>query len=231
MAKRASKLPHLLLYKQGASPPSNAVIMLGEIIRLKFDYKEPALLKLEHKSPEFKKINPMGTIPVLQDGDFIVSESHAIMKYLLGKYGSDKQESLYPSDVHKRAIVDQCLFYDAGVYFNNLKVVAMPTLLYGLDKPSQAQLDDIDESYSVLEAYLQNNKYIASDHLTIADLSLGSTTTAMQAIRKIDENRFPRCVEWLTLLNTEEFFQNINNPGAALFAKLLHTFWEKNKKK
>lgn len=54
---KALKLPRLLLYKQTASPPSNAVIMLGELIGLKFDYKEPALLKLEHKSPEFKKVN------------------------------------------------------------------------------------------------------------------------------------------------------------------------------
>lgn len=230
MAKEALKLPRLLLYKQTASPPSNAVIMLGELIGLKFDYKEPALLKLEHKSPEFKKINPMGTIPVLQDGDFIVSESHAIMKYLLGKYGDESHERLYPRDVRQRAIVDQCLFYDAGVYFNRLRYVSFPTLMAGFGKPTQAQLDDIDESYWVLEAYLQNNKYIATNHLTIADLSLGTTTTAMQVIHKMDENRYPRCAEWLALLKSEEFFEKINTPGVAKFTKLLQMFWEKNKK-
>lgn len=39
------------------------------------------------------------------------------MKYLLSKYGGDKRELLYPSDVRTRAVVDQCMFFNAGVFF------------------------------------------------------------------------------------------------------------------
>ncbi|XP_050345467.1 glutathione S-transferase 1-like [Nymphalis io] len=230
MAKEGN-VPRLVLYMHDASPPSSAVIMLGDILGLQFDYKKPNLLNLEHKSPEFKKINPMGTIPVLEDGDFIVSESHAIMKYLIAKYGGDYQEKLYPSDVKTRALIDQSLFFDTGVLFIRLKVFALPTLLHGLDGPSPAHRADIDEAFSVVEAYLQKNKYIAADHLTIADLSLGSTVTAIHGVHKVDEKRFPRCTEWLALLNREEYFKKINEPCAALFANIMNMFWEKNKSK
>ncbi|XP_046964972.1 glutathione S-transferase D7-like [Vanessa cardui] len=226
----ANKASSLVLYMNEASPPSNAVIMLGSKLGLQFDYKKPSLLTLEHKSPEFKKINPMGTIPVLVDGDFVVSESHAIMKYLLGKYGGDHQEKLYPSDVRTRALIDQSLFYDAGVLFVRLKAFALPTLLRGLDGISDTQKADIDEAFSVVEAYLQKNKYIAADHLTLADISLASTVAPIHAVYKIDEKRFPRCKEWLELLNKEEIFKEINEPGAALFANIMNMFWEKNKK-
>jgi len=40
----------------------------------------------EHKKPEFLKINPMGKIPVLADGDTIITENPAILVYLADKY-------------------------------------------------------------------------------------------------------------------------------------------------
>lgn len=225
MAKQVSKL---LLYKRDASPPSCAVMMIADILGLKLDYKEPDLLKLEHKSDEFRKINPIGTIPVLQDDDFVLSQSHSIIKYLLSKYGGEQQEKLYPSDIRTRAVIDQCLFFDASVLFTSLKNVALPTLLRGLPGPTPQNIADIDEAYTVLEAYLQNNKYIAANNFTIADISLGSTAAAMQAIHKLDVNKFPKSVEWLALLNKESCFQNVSG-GFALFGKLLNIFWEKNK--
>lgn len=75
-------------------------------------------------------MNPLGTIPVLIDGDYVLSDSHAIMIYLLSKYGGNKSETLYPNDLQIRAAVNQALFFDAGVYFIRLKVVAVSYWIY-----------------------------------------------------------------------------------------------------
>ena len=40
------------------------------------------LMKEEHKKPEYLKINPNGLVPTMVEGDFILYESHSIMKYL-----------------------------------------------------------------------------------------------------------------------------------------------------
>lgn len=51
------------------------------------------------------KINPLHTVPTIVDGDYVLSESHAIVTYLADKYGKD--DWLYPKDLEKRGIVNQ----------------------------------------------------------------------------------------------------------------------------
>lgn len=61
-------------------------------------------------------MNPQHTIPTLVDDDgFVLWDSHAIMPYLVSKYGKD--DSLYPKDLKKRAVIDQRLHFDSNVLF------------------------------------------------------------------------------------------------------------------
>jgi glutathione S-transferase len=57
------------------------------------------LLAGEHRAQEFLKINPAGKLPVLVDGDVILTESIAIVLYLAEKY-SDKR--LVPTCLQER---------------------------------------------------------------------------------------------------------------------------------
>lgn len=50
----------------------------------------------EHRSSEFRAINPLGHIPVIDDGGFVLRDAHAILVYLASKY--DDGERWYPSD-------------------------------------------------------------------------------------------------------------------------------------
>ncbi|KPJ05021.1 Glutathione S-transferase 1 [Papilio xuthus] len=201
--------------------------MLGHILSIDFHYREPKLLQLEHKTPEFKKINPMGTIPVLQDGDFIVSESHAIMQYLTVAYSGERGEQLYPRAPRARALLHQCMYFDAAIMFNTLKSIALPTLLHGMKGTTEKHLQSIEECYSVTEAYLRR-AYMIADHLTLADLSLSTTVAASHIIHELDSNRFPRTADWLSRMKQEDFYRQITEPGMALLKKLLYKRWEKN---
>ncbi|XP_047988734.1 uncharacterized protein LOC125228281 isoform X2 [Leguminivora glycinivorella] len=227
---QACSTTRLVLYKRDASPPSNAVRMVGVILGLQFDYVEPDLIKGEHKSPEFRKINPMATIPVLKDGNLTVSESHAIILYLLNKYGSEHKEKLYPSDPATRAIVDQCLYFDAGVLFHQILAVSRPSFSGKSNGPSKKNIFDIEEGYAILEAYLESRPYVAAEHLTVADISLGTTTAALQGIHAVDANKFPKTKAWLERISAESYFKEFSTPGAALLAKMLRHFWKQSNK-
>ena len=65
---------------------------------------ETRISKMEHKSEEYLKINPSGQVPAIKDGDFCLSESHSILRYLAESRGCP--DNWYPKDLKKRAIVD-----------------------------------------------------------------------------------------------------------------------------
>ena len=72
-----------------------------------------------NQSSEFLEMNPMGRVPVIQDGDVTMFESQAILRYLAARHGS---ETLWPSDPVRRAPVDQWMEW--------AKVNVYPVLTY-----------------------------------------------------------------------------------------------------
>jgi glutathione S-transferase len=105
------------LYHTPSSPPSRSVLMALRCLELDVDVEIVDLVKRENRTVEFLKINPLGQVPVLVDGDVVVTESRAIMAYLANSRSSDK---FYPSDARKRAIIDSRLYFDATVFFMNI---------------------------------------------------------------------------------------------------------------
>src|SRR4051812_24029046 len=58
-----------------------------------------------------RKLNPGGAVPVLEDGELVLWESHAIMQYLCNRTAGQR---LYPTAPAARADVDRWLFWIAG---------------------------------------------------------------------------------------------------------------------
>lgn len=52
-------------------------------------------------------------MPTLVDNQFVIWDSHAIMAYLVGKYG--KNDDLYPKNMEKRALIDQRLHFESSM--------------------------------------------------------------------------------------------------------------------
>ncbi|KAJ0097553.1 hypothetical protein Patl1_28071 [Pistacia atlantica] len=81
--------------------------------RLDYEYKAVNLVKEEQNSTEFRNLNPLGYVPVLVDGDVVLSDSFAILLYLAEKY---PQHPFLPSDLKTKAINFQVNFYFISLY-------------------------------------------------------------------------------------------------------------------
>lgn len=111
-------MPQLTLYFTPGSPPARSVLMLLRELEIDVEVKVLDLVgKREQYSEEFLKLNPAHEVPVLVDGDFVVTESRAILAYLV--HSRKPGSSLYPTEAKARAVVDQRLYYDHALFNKN----------------------------------------------------------------------------------------------------------------
>src|SRR3954462_11741922 len=76
------------IYAFDGSPTSRIVLLFCSEERIQFDKVDINLLEGAHLAPSYQAINPCSLVPVLEDGDFRLSESSAILKYLAEKVES-----------------------------------------------------------------------------------------------------------------------------------------------
>ncbi|XP_030024609.2 glutathione S-transferase 1-like [Manduca sexta] len=212
----------IVLYKTNVSPPARATLMIIDILGIKVETKEVNLPGREHYTPEYLEKNPLHTVPLLEDDDLTLADSHAIITYLVSKYGGDEHEKLYPKELKARAIVDQRLYFDATVLFQRLISV-----IYGVVKRNQKlsdqQIADIIEGYDILEKYLSKTAYVAGDDVTVADVSCVATLSSLNSIVPVDK-KYIKIHNWWGQLQNEEWYQKINVPGMKLLDGFIKQF-------
>lgn len=199
------------LFCSDGSPPVRAVYMTAAAIGLELDKKILNLFTGEHLTPDYLKLNPQHTIPTLQDGDFVVWDSHAITTYLIGTYAKD--DSLYPKDLKKRAIIDQRLHFDSGVLFPRFLLIGSQIFRQGARSVPKDKADTVIEAYTILETFLGLSKYIVGNTMTLADLAICPTITSLNLLVPLAENRFPNICNWLEMMKALPYYETENGKG------------------
>ncbi|XP_068312663.1 glutathione S-transferase zeta class-like isoform X1 [Pyrus communis] len=180
----------LKLYSYWMSSCSFRVRIALNLKGLKYEYK--ALVKGEQFSPEFRKLNPMGYVPVLVDGDTVVADSFAILLYLEEKY---PQHPLLPPDLQKKAINYQA----ANIVSSSIQPLQNLTVLKYIEEKvrSVEKLEwvqfHIGKGFLALEELLNNHagKYATGDEVYMADLFLAPQLCAAITRFQLDMTQFP----------------------------------------
>src|SRR5437667_8856279 len=101
------------LYYHPVSTTSRPIVLFATESGIDLDYQVVDLFTGEQYKPEYSAVNPSHQVPVLEDGDFRLTESSAILKYLAEKTRSPA----YPSDLRKRARVNERMdWLNTGFY-------------------------------------------------------------------------------------------------------------------
>jgi glutathione S-transferase len=128
------------------------------------------------------------------------------------KFGNS--DALYPKNLLQRTKVNQVLFFEASFLFQRLYEILIP-LYFGLAKEiPRNKMAEVVEAYAIVESFLSGGKFLCGENLTIADLSVWSTMLSMRKLIAIDEEKFPRVVEWLKLMSERKGYDE-NEEGAA----------------
>lgn len=139
-------------------------------------------------------MNPQHTLPTIDDDGFYLWESRSIMTYFADKYS--KNESLYPKDPTKRAVINQRLYFDMGTLYQRFGDYLYPQIFENPGKPADPeQLKKLHEAFGFLNTFLDGQTYVAGDSLSLADISLVATVATIEASR-IDFDKYENVKKW-----------------------------------
>lgn len=159
------------------SSRAHRVLWVLEELEIPYDFFKIDFRAGDHMLPQFLQMNPAGKIPVMRDGDLILTESAAIANYLGEKF---PEKGLIPkSGSVERANYDRWLFFV-------MSELEQPLWTMGKHKfalPAERRIPEIKETAlweferaaELLVRGLENKFYILGDRLSIVDLFIAQT--------------------------------------------------------
>jgi glutathione S-transferase len=154
------------------SPNSLRVTAVAHELGIALELVPMDLAKGDHLQPAFLKLNPNHKIPVLEDGEFVLWESTAIMLYLSWSAGG----RLIPEDVKQRAQMHQWMSWNTAHLGPACGVFLFENMVKGLlnlGAPNPKQLARADEEFArfgaVLDGHLAGRAYLVGNGRTLAD--------------------------------------------------------------
>jgi glutathione S-transferase len=171
--------------------------------------------------PALAKLNPNVKIPVLEDGDFVLWESHAILAYLCDRTPG---QQLYPSEPRARADVQRWLFWISahlGGAVGGIAFEKMWKRLVGAGDPDPAKIAQHVQLWhqlaKVAEAHLVGRTWLAGGAITVADLSLAGTLMYAHKI-ELPLSPYPHVQSLLDRVHALPAWQQ-TEPTEAMWAK------------
>nr|KAJ0188415.1 hypothetical protein LSAT_V11C900489700 [Lactuca sativa] len=182
----------LLLYSFFMSSCSFRVRIALNLKGLDYEYKAINLFKNEQHSPEFLKINPIGYVPALVDGDIVLADSLAIILYLEEKYPN---HPLLPHDLAKKAINYQAANIVSSSIQPLLNVSVMNLIEENVGQEAKISWikKQAGKGFTALEKLLKDHagKYATGDEISLADVFLAPQIIGLSQRFNFDMSEFP----------------------------------------
>ena len=161
----------------------------------------------ETRSEEYKKINPMGEVPVLADKNKNISQSGAILQYLSVKTGMFKAPN---EDLGLE--IQKWLLWDNYKLTPNLATGRFMSIFLAKEKRDESVINFLlgraKMAMKVLDEHLEKRNFVVGDQLTIADLSIAGYLFFTDEF-KFDMAPFPNVIRWKENLSA---FKNWKHP-------------------
>ncbi len=159
--------------------------------------------------PEFRRLNPTGQVPVVVDGDVVLRESNAIIRYLATRHGA---EALYPADPAGRARVEQWMDWCAYDVTHALRGAFLGGQLgeppWNNDWFVAQGRKDLTELMRFLDAHLAaEGPYVTGETFTLADMPVGLTVNRWFMLDGLDRPALPALAAYYDLLTERQAYR------------------------
>jgi glutathione S-transferase len=160
------------VYWGSGSPFAWRVLLALEVKRLTYQSTLLEFSKGEHKASGFLQLNPRGKVPVLKDGEFVLSESLAIMAYLDKNY---PEPPLYGTSPQETGLIWRAILeMEAYIVTAGDKLVRPLFFGQGLDQTERIQeaAATIRRELMRIDTELEGASWLIGKQISAADISL-----------------------------------------------------------
>lgn len=213
------------LHFHPVSTTSRPVVLFLTESKISFEPVIVDLMTGAHLKEPFISLNPSGQVPVLEDGDFVLTESSAILKYLADKHDS----KAYPKDLKARARVNERMDWFNTNYYRewgyhliypqvyphhvrNPEPVQSGTVQWGRDK-SEQWLKVLDNHV------LGKSKFLCGAEMTIADF-FGAELLWAGNLIGVSYKRFPNIDRWIANMRALPSWNKVNEAADGFAASM-----------
>lgn len=161
----------------------------------------------------FGRLNPNRMIPTLVDGDHVVWESNACVRYLTARYGSG---TLWPEDAALRSLSDRWMDWDTTMLGEPMRVMFWGLIRTPAEERDEAAIQAAAEAiiprWSILESHLQERPFVGGERLTMGDVPLGCSWWRYSQL-PVERPALPALERWgQRLAQSEAYKRHIMQP-------------------
>ncbi len=158
-------------------------------------------------SEDYAVLNPNRLVPTIRDGELVLWESHAIVRYLAARHDAG---GLWPVDPAARAASDKWMDWMASTLNGPMRTVFWGLVRTPADRRDHAAIGAgavaLGKAFEVLDAGLRTGDYAAGDGLTMGDIPLGCATYRYLAM-DIERPALPNVEKWYGRLTGRPAFR------------------------
>src|SRR5688572_3990870 len=183
----------ITLYGYKLSGHSHRAELMLRLMGLPFRFQEIDIFAGAQRAEDFRRLNPLRTVPVIDDGGTVVGDSVAILVYLANR--DDDGRAWLPTDPAAAAEVQRWLSVAQGwLAFGPAR--ARVILKWGVKHDLAAAQQLAQRLFQMLEAELNDRIFLTGDKPTLADVALYSYTSVAPE-GGIDLAQYPAIQQWL----------------------------------
>ena len=163
------------------SPRAFKVLVVAHHLGIDYQLALCDLTKGEQKSAAYAALNPNQRMPTLEDGDFKLWESNAIIQYLATKKPGS---GLLPADERGRADIARWQFWESTTWDPACAILVYERAIkrfFGGGAPDPVEVEKglqrFHRAAKVLDAHLRGRTYVCGERLTVADFAIGADLT------------------------------------------------------
>ena len=204
------------LYYHPISTTSRPIMLFAAENGIPLEMQVVDLFTGEHVQPPYSTLNPNKLVPTLEDGDFVLTENSAILKYLADKIDSPA----YPKELQQRARVNERMDWTSTQLCIDLVYALVYPQIFDLHKrrSEEAQAATLERGRERARSWLKvldehvlgtGNSYLCGDAITIADYHASSYVALAEVIGS-DLSDYPNVRKWLGRIKALKSWAQVN---------------------